>query len=120
MALIKCPDCKNEISNVAKTCPNCGYPLEEQTKAKARARAAELEAKRKKKKRMITWGIILALVIAGAISNALKSPEEKAASQNVTPRTEQKDPCANIKDMADWEKASTLWRNSHPECKPQQ
>ena len=25
MALIKCPECKKEISDVAKSCPHCGY-----------------------------------------------------------------------------------------------
>ena len=27
MTQIKCPECGNEISSVAKTCPNCGFPL---------------------------------------------------------------------------------------------
>lgn len=27
MALIKCPECGKEISDAAKSCPNCGYPL---------------------------------------------------------------------------------------------
>ncbi len=27
MALITCPECKKEISNKAKTCPNCGAPV---------------------------------------------------------------------------------------------
>lgn len=25
--LIECPECKKEISDKAKTCPNCGYPI---------------------------------------------------------------------------------------------
>lgn len=25
MALVKCPECGKEISNIAKVCPNCGY-----------------------------------------------------------------------------------------------
>lgn len=29
MALIKCPDCGNEVSEQAPTCPNCGRPLED-------------------------------------------------------------------------------------------
>lgn len=29
MALISCPECLKEISDKAKNCPNCGYPLEE-------------------------------------------------------------------------------------------
>lgn len=27
MALINCPDCKNEVPDQAISCPNCGYPL---------------------------------------------------------------------------------------------
>ncbi|MBD5535635.1 MAG: zinc ribbon domain-containing protein [Lachnospiraceae bacterium] len=27
MALINCPECNKEISNTAKTCPNCGYKI---------------------------------------------------------------------------------------------
>lgn len=27
MALIKCPECGKEISDKAKSCPNCGYPI---------------------------------------------------------------------------------------------
>ena len=27
MALIKCPECKKEVSTKASSCPNCGYPL---------------------------------------------------------------------------------------------
>lgn len=27
MALIKCPECKNEISDKAENCPKCGYPI---------------------------------------------------------------------------------------------
>jgi hypothetical protein len=29
MALIRCPDCGHSVSNQARTCPNCGYPLRE-------------------------------------------------------------------------------------------
>ena len=28
MALIKCPECSKDVSNKAKICPNCGYPVE--------------------------------------------------------------------------------------------
>lgn len=28
MALIKCPECKNEVSGKAKTCPHCGATVE--------------------------------------------------------------------------------------------
>lgn len=29
MALIKCPECGKEVSDSAKVCPNCGYPIAE-------------------------------------------------------------------------------------------
>lgn len=32
MALIKCPECGKEISDTAKSCPNCGYEKERQSK----------------------------------------------------------------------------------------
>ena len=32
MSLIKCPECGKEISDKAKTCPNCGIPLKNRTK----------------------------------------------------------------------------------------
>jgi predicted amidophosphoribosyltransferase len=27
MALIKCPECNEEVSTFATTCPKCGYPI---------------------------------------------------------------------------------------------
>lgn len=27
MSIIKCPECDKEVSDTAKTCPNCGYQL---------------------------------------------------------------------------------------------
>ncbi len=31
MALINCPECKKEISDRATSCPNCGFPLQEES-----------------------------------------------------------------------------------------
>jgi len=28
MTLVKCPECKKEVSEKAVTCPNCGYELQ--------------------------------------------------------------------------------------------
>ena len=47
MALIKCKECKKEISNKAKTCPNCGAPV--------------------KRKRLGCGALILILIIAPII-----------------------------------------------------
>lgn len=27
MALIQCPECKKDISDMARACPHCGYPI---------------------------------------------------------------------------------------------
>lgn len=32
MALIKCPECSNEVSDKARACPKCGYPFKTVTK----------------------------------------------------------------------------------------
>lgn len=34
MALVKCPDCGREVSDVAPTCPGCGRPLRMQAAPK--------------------------------------------------------------------------------------
>ena len=31
MALVKCPECGNEVSDRAVSCPKCGYPLEKKS-----------------------------------------------------------------------------------------
>ena len=28
MALIDCPECARQVSNIAQACPNCGYPID--------------------------------------------------------------------------------------------
>lgn len=135
MALIVCPECGKEISNSAKVCPSCGYPIEEKQQAADIASALEREAARKSKKKKIIWSIVLAVFLIGGISEALKSPEEKAAEaqQKAQQEQERKDkavvsasakskenPCANIKNMADWDKASTLWKSANEQCKPKE
>lgn len=37
MALINCPECNKEISDTAKSCPNCGYELPTKTDIKRNA-----------------------------------------------------------------------------------
>lgn len=32
MALIKCPECGRQVSNIAQNCPSCGFPLGEKFK----------------------------------------------------------------------------------------
>ena len=32
MALINCPECGKDVSDTAKTCPNCGYSVQKWVK----------------------------------------------------------------------------------------
>lgn len=34
MALLECPECKNQVSEFAEACPKCGYPIKKMAKEK--------------------------------------------------------------------------------------
>lgn len=36
MSLINCPECNNNVSDIATTCPHCGYPLHSSIKSKGK------------------------------------------------------------------------------------
>ena len=36
MALVKCPECGNQVSDRASACPKCGYPFRQQEPAQER------------------------------------------------------------------------------------
>lgn len=38
MALIKCPECKREVSDRAMSCPSCAYPLEQAVTTESRGK----------------------------------------------------------------------------------
>ena len=38
MALLKCPECKHDVSDKASACPHCGYPISSPTSTKPRIR----------------------------------------------------------------------------------
>jgi predicted amidophosphoribosyltransferase len=44
MALIVCPECKRQVSDKAKACLNCGYPIEEELR-RARKGKTDSECK---------------------------------------------------------------------------
>ena len=43
-ALIHCPECNHEISDKARTCPNCGYPLAKPEGGTSRPQPVELQS----------------------------------------------------------------------------
>lgn len=55
MALIKCPECKKEISDTIDSCPHCGFKLKQNK---------NLENIKKNHKLLIIIGIVLILVVA--------------------------------------------------------
>ncbi len=87
MALIKCPECGKEISDSAKNCPQCGYPLhteeaenqDEQSNSKEEVKTIVVE----KKSRhgcltfiLVAVAIILAIVICTPSSSELSDQPE--------------------------------------------
>ncbi|MBT4843587.1 MAG: zinc ribbon domain-containing protein, partial [Anaerolineae bacterium] len=55
MALISCPECKKQISSQAKSCPNCGYPLDNLEKSLQITRP-ELSSDLSIGKQVVNWG----------------------------------------------------------------
>lgn len=54
MALIKCPECQNEVSDKATSCPHCGFPIhnvEENDNPEVVKESQEKSPKIKKEKR---------------------------------------------------------------------
>ncbi len=64
MAIIKCPSCRERVSDKRKTCPNCGYGIADE---EAGLPLSEAEARARKKRRaslqMHSYGAALLFVI---------------------------------------------------------
>ena len=86
MALFKCPECGNEISDAASTCPHCGFPVREYVvKEKAEEKRAYDKKKRQKRKtkRRVVFVIVLLLLVMAAVAlyvvpNVVYGPQYKA------------------------------------------
>lgn len=83
MALINCPECNREISDKVKSCPHCGYPIEEETAQAGEAIPQQVEvagAKTSNKRHFkITLFIILGLALAVAAYFGIKMRNERIA-----------------------------------------
>lgn len=83
MALIKCPECRHDISDKASKCPNCGYPLNSESAERKDICTTISEAsvnnnddikpesKRKLKKKIIIGIIIFILVLIVGVAAVL-------------------------------------------------
>ena len=85
MALIKCPECGNDVSDKAEFCPNCGYTIQdivgtpdgEDGHGKEISTPAD-PLKKKKTLPIIVVCVIVAVVAAGIISSTIKPIEKRA------------------------------------------
>lgn len=66
MSLIKCPECGKEVSEHAKVCPNCGYPIPEIKEVSFKEVTKEIDKTKNRKEKKKPAGKILAIV-AGII-----------------------------------------------------
>jgi len=78
MALVKCPECSNEVSDSAQSCPKCGFPITQAENTEAPAESKEVYDKaaeqKKTSKGCLTFlgvivGIILIIVIVAMCSS---------------------------------------------------
>ena len=69
MALVRCSKCGNQVSNRAKACPKCGFPVEFTLKKIEKQKEKERIRKRKKwiKIGVISGVIILLAIVAGIL-----------------------------------------------------
>jgi len=90
MALISCPECKKEISDQAKHCPNCGYRLN----------SLSNEQKQSIKKTIIIIiSIIIGIVLIAVIYDACTTSTDELADQLRKSKQEVQDIQDEIDDL---------------------
>jgi len=87
MALISCPECGRPISDIAKRCPGCGYPLNlQQVKSSITNDMANIKVKNNNTSphKIILIIFLFSLTMCGfwAISDSNKSKETYHRSYN--------------------------------------
>ena len=91
MAMIKCPECKNKISSMARECPKCGCVISENEKRNL----IEKTNKSKKKKKIVFFTIffvfLLSLVFGGLFlhQNKIKQEQNKIKQEQEKIKQEQ-------------------------------
>lgn len=71
MPLINCPECQKDISNKAKNCPNCGFPLKQSLFSKLKKATAKSLQKQKSRAKKIFNTIKLPLIVILSIALSL-------------------------------------------------
>lgn len=88
MALIKCPECQKEVSDSAKTCPNCGYAISSLVEPE-KTQQVEVTGIKIRKSTSKRFKVIIAAVLCIAIVSMLgyviyntqKEKKEKEAAE---------------------------------------
>ncbi|MCH1980969.1 hypothetical protein MCG98_18765 [Ruminococcus sp. OA3] len=71
MAMINCPECGNEVSSLATTCPKCGHPMKLKTSENSNIKSnytSNQPEKKKKKKGSCIGGLIVIIAIVAVIA----------------------------------------------------
>lgn len=78
MALITCPECKNQISETAENCPKCGYKITPE-------KVAEIKQQSKKFNKGCGIGclIIIAIIAIGVLINLLSSSDTQKSTNQI-------------------------------------
>lgn len=63
MALIKCTECGNEVSNKATACPKCGAPIEQKETPKVEEPKIVQPQQIKKKSKTWIWMMIITIIV---------------------------------------------------------
>lgn len=61
MAMVKCPECRKEISDKAESCPNCGYVLVKNDLHRVRRTKIDYAAPDKKMGNILIWEGVLCI-----------------------------------------------------------
>ena len=66
MALINCPECSREISDKVKSCPNCGYPFQEESSPIVQDSTIPSPSiiQQKRSKKIIVIPILITIILA--------------------------------------------------------
>ena len=75
MSLIKCPECNNDVSTAAETCPKCGYPIKKYIERKIDEKIEKKYPSKpveKKKRHPILTTLIILTLIGGSIFGVAK------------------------------------------------
>ncbi len=83
MSLIKCDECGKEISDQAKNCPHCGFPIQKsQVSVEVSQNSSNKRPKKKRKGLKVVFSIVAVFFIIGMIGNIFGGNEDTEIPEN--------------------------------------